>query len=118
MNTNFKNSPIIQESSNTSTDKNTGSNSKLAHLRYAPVVGSSLSVLGDLTGLTNKPKYDIPNSITAQANSLGQVQAPVLGDYLTYDPLDTDYMTNKLQSQAGATRSAIMDSSGGNRANA
>ena len=122
-----KDSPLYNiDLSNTSTNINTPNNTKektrsgsiASHLRYAPVVGSTLSVIGDLTGLTNKPKYDIPDTLTAQANRLGKVQAPAIGDYMKYDPLDTDYMTNKLQAQAGATRSGIMDSSGGNRANA
>lgn len=83
-------------------------------LRYAPVLGSALSVAGDLLG-NNKPDYTNANMI-AKANR--PISFAPIGDYMDYNPLDRDYYLNKLNQSASATRDAIVNNSGGNRATA
>lgn len=89
-------------------------------LRYAPVIGLGAATITDALGLTNKPDYSNANA-TIEA---GRYVAPTkvgwnpLGDYMTYNPLDRNYYTNQLNASAGATRRNILNTSGGNRAQA
>lgn len=85
-------------------------------LMYAPVIGGGLGVLSDMIGLTNKPNYDNADLIGKSLSNQSKLEAPVLGNYLTYKPLDRNYYLNKLNSQASATRNAIVNQAGGNRA--
>lgn len=84
-------------------------------LRYAPAVGTGISTLTDIFGLTNKPDYSRANMVGNAVNNLSEVDFTPVGNYLAYRPLDTDYYTNKLNSLAGATRRSIENQSGGNR---
>lgn len=84
-----------------------------SYLRYAPVVGSALNVATDLFGKTNKPDYSSANLVAGAGQD---VAFKPLGGYMTYNPFDRDYYTNKLSAQSGATRRALRESSGGNRA--
>ena len=87
-------------------------------LRYAPVVGSALGVVGDLF---SNPNYSNANLIMEAAKKVGEylpVSYTPIGDYLTYTPFDINYHANKLAGQAGATRRAIVNQSAGNRATA
>ena len=47
-----------------------------------------------------------------------QVGFDTIGDYMTYKPMDTDYRANQLGQQNAATRSALINQAGGNRASA
>lgn len=91
---------------------------KLSWLRYAPLAGSALAVIGDLF---SKPDYSNANLIMKAANKAGEylpVSYTPIGNYLDYTPFDRNYYTNKLAGQAGATRRAIVNQSAGNRATA
>ena len=87
-------------------------------LRYAPAFGSALGVG---YGLLSKPNYSRADALAQYAQNAGKI-TPIsydpLGNYLTYRPTDMDYIANKMAAQAGATRRNIMNTSGGNRANA
>ena len=87
-------------------------------LRYAPVAGSAIG-LGQT--LLSKPNYSRADALAQFAQNAGKV-TPIsydpLGNYLTYRPIDIDYIANRMAAQAGATRRNIMNTSGGNRANA
>ena len=87
-------------------------------MRYAPVVGYGAAALSDLFGITNKPDYSNAEAII-EASKRASVYNPVrfkpIGDYLTYNPFDTEYHANQLRSVSGATRRHIMNTSGGNR---
>lgn len=90
-------------------------------LRYMEPIGQLGLVLTDAFGLTNKPDTaDIDAAVNAIQTS-GAYQ-PItfnpIGDYRRYRPLDRDYYLNKLNAEAGATRRAIMNVSGGNRGTA
>lgn len=90
----------------------------LSWLRYAPAVGAGLGVISDLAGLTNKPDYTNAGLVGGVADNLTDMEVSPIGNYLTYRPLDRNYYLNKLNAQAGATRRAIVNQSGGNRATA
>lgn len=96
----------------------TKSNNNFTWLRYAPAVGAGLGVLTDAIGLTNKPDYDNADLVGNAVNNLTDVRFNPISNYLTYKPLDRNYYINKLNAQAGATRRAIVNQSGGNRATA
>ena len=87
-------------------------------LRYAPVVGSAIG-LGQT--LLSNPDYSRADALAQFAQNAGKV-TPIsydpLGNYLTYRPNDVEYIANKMAAQAAATRRGIMNTSGGNRANA
>ena len=97
---------------------NTKSNNNFTWLRYAPAVGAGLGVLTDALGWTNKPDYDNADLVGSAIDNLTNVEFTPIGNYLTYRPLDRNYYINKLNAQAGATRRAIVNQSGGNRATA
>lgn len=92
--------------------------SPLANLRYLPAVGSAINVFTDLMGWTNKPDYSNADMIVDAANQFGSVSFSPIGDYMTYTPLDRLFYANQLGAQAGATRRAILNTSGGNRGTA
>lgn len=106
----------IQPKNNTLLGKLKNLNS--TDLRYAPVVGSAINVFTDMLGMTNKPNTDAANMMDSLIKDQPDIQAKPIGNYLTYNPLDRDYYTNKLSAQNAATRAAIINNSGGNRANA
>ena len=54
--------------------------------------------------------------IERSANNIQKISPTRLSSYLSYKPLDRNYLLNKLQAQAGASRRAIENQSGGNRA--
>ena len=90
----------------------------LTWLRYAPAVGAGIGVLTDAFGWTNKPDYSNADLVGSAVDNLTNVESTPIGNYLTYRPLDRNYYINKLNAQAGATRRAIVNQSGGNRATA
>lgn len=90
----------------------------LTWLRYAPAVGAGLGVLTDALGWTNSPDYGNADLVGSAVDNLTNVEFTPIGNYLTYRPLDRNYYINKLNAQAGATRRAIVNQSGGNRATA
>lgn len=90
-------------------------------MRYAPVIGQGALAITDAFGLTNKPDYSNANNIieaAKRASVYNPVRFKPIGDYLTYNPFDTEYHANQLRAQTGATRRNIMNTSGGNRATA
>jgi len=89
--------------------------SPISYLRFAPAVGSAIGAFTDLMGWTNKPDYSNADMIVDAANQFGSVSFSPIGDYMTYTPLDRLFYANQLGAQAGATRRAILNTSGGNR---
>lgn len=90
-------------------------------LRYTPAIGLGIASITDALGLTNKPDYSNAEAILEASRGAGTYQ-PVrfkpIGNYLTYRPFDRDFYINKMNAEAGATRRAIANTSGGNRATA
>lgn len=99
------------------TDSNTPKNLP-TWMRYAPVIGHEALALTDALGITNKPDYANAEAIISAANNISNsnIKFNPIGDYLTYNPFDTEYRANQLRAISGATRRNIMNTSGGNRA--
>lgn len=78
-------------------------------LRYAPLAGLGLASITDALGWTNKPNYEAAGMLEAAAKkgNYMPVDYSPIGNYLEYNPFDTDYATNKLNAEASATRRAI-----------
>lgn len=74
--------------------------------RYAPVLGS---IIGSLQSLTEQPR-DYSTSITPR-----QVTYTPIGDYLEYNPVDTQRYINAVNQQAAAQNANIMNASGANK---
>ncbi len=89
-------------------------------LRYAPAIGLGMAALSDALGITNKPDYTEAAQIEAatRGGSYMPVSWNPIGNKLTYRPFDRDYYINKLNAEAGATRRALANQSGGNRGKA
>lgn len=89
------------------------SNRRPSWMRYAPIAGAGIASIADIF---SKPDYSGPNDILDSVSGLNQVDFNPLGNYLTYNPLDRNYYQNMLNAQTAATRRAIREGSGGNRA--
>ena len=87
-------------------------------LRYAPILGGVLGVTTDLLGTTNKPDYSGADLIAQSVAGIQDVNFNPIGNYMTYNPMDRDYYINKLQGQQAASRRALTNQAGGNRATA
>ena len=85
-------------------------------LRYIPAIGLGLASLTDTLGATNRPDYTEAAQIDAatRGSSYMPVSWSPIGNKLTYKPFDRDYYINKLNAEAGATRRALANQSGGN----
>ena len=110
--------PIITSSENTLPNTSSRQGRGASWLRYAPTVGAGLGVLTDALGWTNSPDYGNADLVGSAVDNLTDIEFTPIGNYLTYRPLDRNYYINKLNAEAGATRRAIVNQSGGNRATA
>ena len=85
-------------------------------LRYTPLIGSSLAVMNDLFE-GNEPDY---SNASMFERSIEGTNRPVtftpLFDYMAYKPIDIERYKNRLDANAAASRRAIRNNSGGNRA--
>lgn len=84
-------------------------------LRFAPVVGSGLQAIGDAAGWTNKADYTNPSIIRNQARQIRNVSAKPIGQYMTYNPFDTNYQQTKLGNAGIGALRAIQGNYSGNR---
>ena len=105
------------------TDPEVVDNPKLAPswMRYIPAFASGAMSITDALGLTNQPDYSEAQSVLDASESVSNyspIKFNPVGNYLTYKPFDRDYYINKLNAESGAARRAIMNTSGGNRAQA
>lgn len=110
-----KTNPTRSTNPNPVTTQGNTKGSWLANLRYLPVLGAGVNVFTDAMGWTNKPDYSNADMITVSASGIPNVKATPVGQYLRYTPLDRLFYINQLNSQAGATRRALLNTSGGNR---
>lgn len=91
-------------------DSNTTSKS---WLRYAPAFMSGIAAFSDIF---SKPDYSAADTISSVDIQPTRVSASPIGEYLSYEPMDRMFYINQLNKSAGATRRAVGDTSGGNRA--
>lgn len=86
---------------------------KEENLRYAPVLMSGLSAIGDIF---TKPDYGAAKQVESVDIIPPQVKATPVSQKLTYRPLDKQYYINNLNKNAAASRRFAKNISGGNRA--
>lgn len=78
--------------------------SSLAPLRFAEAFGSAGQYLSDVLGLTNQPDYSNARMYQRAIDNIGGVNFTPIGNYLTYTPIDTEYLTNQQMATAAARR--------------
>nr|DAF24894.1 MAG TPA: hypothetical protein [Crassvirales sp.] len=110
--------PVVTSNGDTLPNTSSRQGRGASWLRYAPAVGAGLGVLTDALGWTNSPDYSNADLVGSAVDNLTDIEFTPIGNYLTYRPLDRNYYINKLNAEAGATRRAIVNQSGGNRATA
>ena len=71
-------------------------------LRYAPVASNVIGLASDITS-------------TPETVQTARIEAPLLSEKMSYDPIDQEYLTNKLTSNYSNLVDKIQGSSGGNR---
>lgn len=87
--------------------------SNLSYLRFAPAL---MSGIASFTDLFSEPDYEPADRIASIDIQPSLVSASPVGQYMSYKPLDRMFYINNLNKNAGATRRAINNNSGGNRA--
>jgi hypothetical protein len=90
-----------------------GEGNKSNWLRYAPIAGHAIGAFSDLF---SSPDYSTADVIEAVDITPATVGYTPVGNYLSYKPFDRDYYLNKLNADVAASRRAITNTSGGNRA--
>ena len=93
--------------------ESTSTNSNSNWLRYAPIAGHAIGAFSDLF---SSPDYSAADTIEAVDITPATVGYTPVGNYLSYKPFDRDYYLNKLNADVAASRRAITNTSGGNRA--
>lgn len=81
-------------------------------LRLAPVIGSGIAASKEPKRLNFEANYTPAENVS---KGLKGVSYTPIGNYMTYNPLDTQRDINTLNSIAGANRASIAQSSGGNK---
>ena len=82
-------------------------------LRYAPIAGHAIGAFSDLF---SSPDYSAADTIEAVDITPATIGYTPVGNYLSYKPFDRDYYLNKLNADVAASRRAVTNTSGGNRA--
>lgn len=106
---------ILAESFDEDDDKKKKKSKRATWMRYAPIAGAGIATLTDLF---NRPDYSSIDRIADIDLSPSSVSPSSVGNYLSYNPLDRNFYTNKLDANNAATRRGIVGTSGGNRATA
>lgn len=79
-------------------------------LKYTPILGNAISLIG------NRKDYSDANAFMDQTVNPRSVQFTPLGNYIRPEYIAPWELTNPIERQTSATRSAIMNNSGNNRA--
>ena len=81
-------------------------------LRYAPIVMSGIQALTDLTGITNKPKYNESERLKRAARE-AKTYTPVgyspISTYLTYKPVDPTIALNQSAAANAANKRTLSE---------
>lgn len=81
-------------------------------LRYAPAIGSGLSVIGDMAGVTDKPDYSSADLIKESTSNLKDVTYTPTDVRLSETPMDTKFYYNQFRNQLASTNKAIQNAGG------
>lgn len=74
-------------------------------LQYAPILGSIMGLFG------NKPDYSNADLIARGRRGIRDVRARAIGNYLQYNPFDTNFEQNRLSGITAGTQRAIINNS-------
>ena len=86
-----------------------------SYLRYTPLIGN---ITGIAQNLLSKPDYraaDRLNKAAADLSTAPRIGYTPLGDYMSYTPVDTNVLTNKLTAESSGLRNTLLNSSSPNR---
>ena len=72
-------------------------------LQYAPILGSIMGLFG------NKPDYSNADLIARSRRGIRDVRARAIGNYLQYNPFDTNFEQNRLAGITAGTQRAIIN---------
>lgn len=117
--TKYPSPPVPDKQDDVDTDVDSGLSP--TWMRYIPAYASGVMSITDALGLTNKPDYSEAGAVLEAAKNVGTynpIRFRPIGNYLTYRPFDRDFYTNKLNAESSAARRAVLNTSGGNRAQA
>lgn len=81
--------------------------------RYMPILGS---LAATITDAVEKPDYSSVDAIVEASIPRRSVAFSPVGTKISFDPFDRGYYVNQLNANNAATRRAITENSGGNRA--
>ena len=73
-------------------------------LRYAPAIDALMGFTSDTLGLSNTPDYTSSRMIGDTMSRFTPVSYKPVDEYMAYNPMDVNLYTNKLMSDAAATR--------------
>ena len=99
-----KDTPKVSKVPNIKGEPEGKASSSLAPLRFAEAFGSAGQYLSDVFGLTNQPDYSNARMYQRAVDNIGGVNFTPIGNYLTYTPIDTEYITNQQMATAAARR--------------
>lgn len=74
-------------------------------LQFAPVLGSLIGLFG------NEPNYSNADLIAKGRKGIRDVRARAIGNYLQYNPFDTNFEQNKLAGITAGTQRAVINNS-------
>lgn len=74
-------------------------------LQFAPVLGSLIGLFG------NEPNYSNADLIAKGRRGIRDVRARAIGNYLQYNPFDTNFEQNKLAGITAGTQRAVINNS-------
>lgn len=86
-----------------------------SYLRYTPLIGN---ITGIAQNLLSKPDYsaaDRLNKAAADLSTAPRIGYTPLGDYMSYIPVDTNILTNKLTAESAGLRNTLLNSSSPSR---
>lgn len=114
--TNIKKTPILEsyiDETGAKHGSRISNSNDLSYLRLAPALMSGVASFADLF---SEPDYSAADKIESINIQPSLVSYSPIGEYMAYKPMDRMFYINRLDKNAGATRRAINNNSGGNRA--
>lgn len=83
-------------------------------LRYAPLITGAGAAIADLFG-ANKPDYSLWDNASKAVNRINYVSPTPIGDYLSYNPYDVNYIQGRINAQNAMAQRNILNTAGSNR---
>ena len=87
-------------------------------MRYAPLVGAMTGLGVSLFSTPDDGGAEAIRAAARRASRYNPVAFRPIGNYMTYNPFDLEFAAKQANAESAAARRAIMNTSGGNRAQA